>query len=232
MDEKGFRKFLKRAGKKEHVVEGLIGQVQEFEDQLSKKRGADMGTVNAQDVREHAAILPEAEIKKRMRALSLYFQFTGKTTLSKLAHSFREERTAKTREVFKLRDFLGVEPAIAEKLEKMGVVTVEDMLAAGKTPRDRQSLALQTGIKQETILELVKLSDLSRLGAIKRVRARLYYEAGLDTPDKFTEWEPEALREMLVKFVERTGFDGIAPLPKEVKNVIATARKLPKVVEY
>ena len=119
MDEKGFRKFLKRAGKKEHVVDGLIGQVREFEDQLRKKRGVDLGTVNAQDVQEHVAILPEAEIKKRMRALSLYFQFTGNATLSKLTHSFREERTAKSRKVFKLRDFLGVGLNIAQKLENV-----------------------------------------------------------------------------------------------------------------
>jgi hypothetical protein len=79
---------------------------------------------------------------------------------------------------------------------------------------------------------LVKLSDLSRLGAIKSVRARLYYEAGLDTPEKFTEWEPQALRQMLVAFVEETGFEGIAPLPKEVQNAIATARQLGKIVRY
>jgi hypothetical protein len=36
----------------------------------------------------------------------------------------------------------------------------------------------------------------------------------------------------LVGFVERTGFDGIAPLPKEVRNAIVKARQLPAVVEY
>ena len=28
------------------------------------------------------------------------------------------------------------------------------------------------------------------------------------------------------KFVERTGFDGIAPLPNKVRNAVTTARKL------
>jgi hypothetical protein len=93
-------------------------------------------------------------------------------------------------------------------------------------------LAERTGASPESILELVKLSDLSRLGAIKSVRARLYYEAGLDTPDKFRRWEPEALRQMLVDFVERTGFEGIAPLPKELQNAIVAARRLRPAVEY
>ena len=33
-------------------------------------------------------------------------------------------------------------------------------------------------------------------------------------------------------FVKRTGFDGIAPLPKEVRFAIADAKKLPPAVEY
>jgi len=46
------------------------------------------------------------------------------------------------------------------------------------------------------------------------------------------QWNPEDLREMLVQFVEKTGFDGIAPLPKELCNAIQTARSLPKLVKY
>jgi hypothetical protein len=37
---------------------------------------------------------------------------------------------------------------------------------------------------------------------------------------------------MLIKFVERTGFKGIAPLPKELRNAIARARQLPPAAEY
>jgi len=37
---------------------------------------------------------------------------------------------------------------------------------------------------------------------------------------------------MLIKFVEKTGFEGIAPLPKELESTIAEAKKLPKIIEY
>jgi hypothetical protein len=66
---------------------------------------------------------------------------------------------------------------------------------------------------------------------VKSVRARLYCDAGLDTFAGFAQWEPEILRQMLVDLVERTGFDGIAPLPKEIRNAIEVARSLPAVVE-
>jgi hypothetical protein len=44
------------------------------------------------------------------------------------------------------------------------------------------------------------------------------------------EWEPEALRLMVVQYVERTGFEGVPPLPKEVSSTVANASHLPKVV--
>jgi len=131
----------------------------------------------------------------------------------KLASDIREQEISKTRRAFRLREFRGVRLEEVAELEAIGIVTVDQMLAAGRTRDARRQLAEQTGISPPSILELVKLSDLSRLGAIKSVRDRLYYEAGLDTPDKFVPWEPEALRQMLVEFVERTGFDGIARLP-------------------
>ncbi len=232
MDEKGFRQFLKKSGKKEHVVEELISQVRAFEAHLAGKQHIGVEAANKQDLQDHVKALTQGEIKERMRGLALYYQFVGNAFLAKLASDIREQEIAKARPGFKLREFRGVSLAEVAKLEAVGIVTVEHMLAAGKTPEARQELAKQTGVSPQAILELVKLSDLSRLGAVKAVRARLYYDAGLDTPDKFTQWEPEALRQMLVEFVERTGFDGIAPLPKELRNTITTARRLPEAVQY
>ena len=64
------------------------------------------------------------------------------------------------------------------------------------------------------------------------MRARLYYDAGIDTPAKIDRFEPEAFRATLLAFVERTGLEGIAPLPKEARNAVSEARTLPQVVEY
>ena len=62
--------------------------------------------------------------------------------------------------------------------------------------------------------------------------ARLYHDAGADTLEKIAQWEPEELRKMLAEFVNKTKFEGIAPLPKEVNSCVKTARRLPKIIEY
>lgn len=232
MDEKGFRQFLRLKGKKEHVVNGLVAQVQAFELYLACHCHATLEGTRPTDINSYADTLSESDTMKRMRALALYLKFAGTPALAQVAVEARENETAKHRSSFKLGEFRGVDMRDIRRLEACGIVTVAHMLAAGKTPGLRRRLAERTSISPPMILELVKLADLSRLGAVKSVRARLYYDAGLDTPDKFTQWEPENLRRMLTEFVEQTNFDGIPPLPKELANAIAKARELPKVVQY
>ena len=137
----------------------------------------------------------------------------------------------KKRNPFKLRDFRGVDPELIARLEASGLKNADQMLAAGCTRQQRATLVKETGIPEPVILELVKLSDLARLPGVKGIRARLYYLAGVDSIRKMASWEPEALRQMVADYVQRTGFEGLPPLPKEVSSTIANARNLPILIE-
>ena len=139
--------------------------------------------------------------------------------------------TGKKQNPFMLRAFRGLDAKHVAILEARGIKTAEALLRIGATPDRRDDLSRETGLPVAAILEMVKLSDLSRLPGVKGIRARLYYDAGVDSVEKMAAWEPEPLRLMMAAFVERTGFDGIPPLPKEVSSTIANARRLPKVVE-
>lgn len=234
MNETGFVKFLKQMGKQDHVVDELVQEVVRFEAYL-KALGISIESANEEHIRGYADALEErhpGKGRKMVRGIALYFRYGGQGELAHFAHTIREQETAKTRKIFPLREFRGVDPQVTGCLEAVGIANVEEMLAAAKTPALRDELADKTGVSRQVILELVKLSDLSRLGAVKSVRARLYYDAGVDTPKKMAEWEPNALVKYLREFVERTGFDGIAPLPKEIRNGIEKARTLEQIVDY
>lgn len=137
---------------------------------------------------------------------------------------------AKKQTPFPLKDFRDVDPEHIARLEAIGIKKAGQILLAGQTPEMRAALARQAGLPEDAILESVRLSDLARLPGVKGIRARLYYAAGVDTVEKLAAWEPESLLGMLTEFVECTGFNGIAPLPKEVSSTIANAQKLPKLV--
>jgi superfamily I DNA/RNA helicase len=232
MDERGFGRYLRGYGKKPHVVEGLVDQVKAFATYLADEGRAGLEAAGERDVRRYARSLSPRDRKARMRGLALYYKFIGNASLAELASGLREQEIAGTRKAFKLREFRGVDSEDLSRLEAAGITTAERMLAVGKTARDRQGLAERTGASAATILELVRLSDLSRLEGVKGVRARLYHDAGLDSVEKLAEWEPDALHEHLVDWVKRTGFDGVAPLPKEIRSTVVGARELPKVVDY
>jgi hypothetical protein len=137
----------------------------------------------------------------------------------------------KKRNHFKLSQFIGVDLAQIGRLAERGIRTADQMLSAGCTQAGRARLANETGIPQASILELVCLSDLARLPGVKGIRARLYYDAGVNGVRGMALWEPESLRKMVADYVERSGFSGLPPLPKEVSSTVANARRLPVLVE-
>lgn len=235
MDQETFRHYLKNRGKKEHVIDGLIGQVERFERYLEQQHGKGLVDADIPDLQEYAAALnteQPGKAKKDIRALALYYQYTDNAPLATAAAEIREKGVAAERQAFKLRDFRGVAQDAVAALAAAGVVDVDQILANGRTPEQRHSLAERTGVSEAVISELVKLSDLSRLPGVKGIRARLYYDAGVDTVAKMASWEPEALHEKMLDYVNQSGFDGVAPLPKEVASTISSARKLANVIVF
>ena len=109
---------------------------------------------------------------------------------------------------------------------------INDMLAMGAAIQSRKALSEQTGIPESAILDLVRLAVLGRIQGIKSIRARLFVDAGVGSVVKLAKSVPKQLREELIEFVKRTNFDGIAPLPAELRFSKKKATELPKIVEY
>jgi hypothetical protein len=139
---------------------------------------------------------------------------------------------AKKQNPFLLRKFKEVNPEYVAQLEALGIKQAGQMLSLGQTPMMRTLIATMVEIPETAVVELVKLSDLSRLPGVKGTRARLYYAAGVDSVEKLAAYEPKELLAVTAEYVHQTGFEGIAPLPKEISSTISNARMLPKVVEW
>lgn len=234
MRKEEFSKELKRRGKKPLVVEGLVNSVRLFEEYLHQK-GKELEDAVEKDLKDYAALC-EAEkkdsTKVKVRGIMLYYSFLGNKTMTQLANKLRESQTAKTRKVFQIKDFIGVNMDHIKKLSALGITDVKQMVEAGKTPQLRKELSGKTGIPPQSILELVKLSNLARSSGLKAVRARLYHDAGFDTWEEIARWQPEKMREKLSRYIKETGFEGIPPTPKEAANAVATAKKMPRIVEW
>ena len=113
-----------------------------------------------------------------------------------------------------------------EKLNRNGIKTVRQILEIGYTKEGRDKLSKITNIPVASILELVKLSDLARIPGVKKVRARLYYEAGLDTLEKIAVCDTEELRKIPAEYIKKTSFKGIPPTTKEAEHTVTMAKYL------
>jgi len=225
---------LRRGGRSQSAIKRCVVYVREFETYIRNRKGSkklgEASPENLEDFVEWIEREPKTSAKTHLWALSYYYEYTSDEAMRKLANELRGQRIK--RKPFELKKFRGVNPKHVGKLASIGIRNVKQMLEAGKTRDSRQHLSEKTGIPLEAILEFVKLSDLARIPGIKGIRARLYFDSGVDTIEKMAEWNPRELREMCIEFVERTGFDGIAPLPKEAEFSVKKAKRLPRTVEY
>ena len=233
IDEEEFRKYLKRKGKRPAIIDRNVHVLKGFISYLWEEKGRNLDDVRTDDI---DAFVMKIESKKQsakgnLYVLMNYFHSISNRELLHYTKILRERRTKRTRRVFPIKEFLNVNQEYVEKLAAIGIEDVNQMLERGKAKKQRDQLSRQLGIPEDAILELVKLSDITRIGYVKRKLARLYYDAGLDSPAKIAEFEPKQLHAFFAKFVEESGWDGMVPNPKDLINNIRSARKLSKIVE-
>jgi len=230
MDEKSFIEFMIKNKKSERAVKRYVGYMKTFEDYLLKQ-GKSLKQATPEDLRDFVdwGKRKSQKVAQHLWAIRTYYEYKPNELMFDIT---RELIGMLYMETYRLKDFRGVKTEFVEKLVSKGIKTAKQMLDAGKTKTGREKLAEETGVPVEYILELVKLSNLARVPGVKAIRARLYYETGLDTLDKIAEWDPKEMRKMLKEFIEKNNFDGIAPLPKEAVMTVTLAKHLPKIVEY
>ena len=234
MDEADFGEFLRRGGRSSSGVKRCIRLVREFETHLQEHgQGQTIASAGPDDLEGFVSWIErdaKASANTHLWGLRYYYDYSSNEAMCHLAGVLRQQRIKS--KAFPLRGFRGVEPEELERLAAAGIHNSDQMLEAGKTPGDRQALAAATGTPPKLILELVKLSDLARIRGVKGTRARLYYDAGIETVEQIAGLEPDQLRATVVESVEQTDFDGVATLPAEARFTVEEARKLPRVVEY
>lgn len=132
----------------------------------------------------------------------------------------------------KLATIEGIGPVYQEKLNQIGIRSVEALLVAGKTPKGRADLAEKSGISGKLILEWVNLADLFRIKGIGEEYSDLLEEAGVDTVPELAQRRPDNLYAKLVEINAEKKLVRRLPPQVSVEDWVAQAKELPRVVEY
>ena len=81
----------------------------------------------------------------------------------------------------RIKDFPGTPTDIPTKLEALGLKNTVQLYNEVLTPAKRKELSLKTGIKEEDIMRLARLTDLSRIKWVNHTFAYVLMEAGYDS---------------------------------------------------
>ena len=118
---------------------------------------------------------------------------------------------------FNLTDLPGVDPQHIEKLAAVGIKNAKHLFKRAKSRNDRADLARLVDVPSSDLLELVKLSDLARIGGVGPIFARLLYEAGADSLEKFLERSPDELLERLQAVNKEKNYTRLIPSLKDIE---------------
>lgn len=238
MNEEEFRTFLKKQRRSEGTIEQCVRLTGEFGAYLGEHRGGKgLDAAHPEDLQAFVSWKKKQRksVNSYLWAIHRYYEYTSNEPMRRLATELRQQEITKgrgTRRSLRLQDIPGIAAEQIEKLAAIGIVDVEGVLENGRTREEREELSRRSGVPLDQILELVKLADLTRIVDIKGVRVRLLYEAGVDTVDKVSTYDPEGLREKLIEVNEERQILKRHPTLVETRYWITQAKGLQQVVEY
>lgn len=126
----------------------------------------------------------------------------------------------------------GIGPAYAEKLAAAGINSTESLLERGATPKGRAEIAEETGISGKLILTWVNHADLMRVKGVGSQFADLLEASGVDTIPDLARRNPTNLYETIVSVNQEKRLVRHVPAQSEVEKWVATAKELPRIVQY
>ena len=227
-DEEQFIDYMRKSKKPERTIQGYVNSLMFYVDFLhSHQQMLDPVDAELKDLKKFVKWGTEKgeNVYRHLFAIRTYYEFKQLEIMELTAQEWMEYIQNETR---KLREFPNADQASLKKLSAIGISTVNELLRDGDTPDKRRALSERSGAPEDSITELYKLANLSRLPGLKKVRGQIFYEAGLDTFSSIASLDPEKVCKILNDYVKDTGFNGSPPTLSEAEATIRMAKFLPE----
>ena len=132
----------------------------------------------------------------------------------------------------KFNKFPGISENVVLRLKNIGINNTFQLFDKILTPQSRNKISSQIGISGNEILELTKLTDLSRIKWVNHTFAYVLLEAGYDTAEKVADADYKELYEKVMKLNEkREIYKGHIGL-HDMKLCVEAAKDVSLEIEY
>jgi hypothetical protein len=99
----------------------------------------------------------------------------------------------------KLAEYPGIDPAVADALAAIGIRDSKELYEAAPEAKAAAALARRAAIPAESVRELIRLADLSRIQWVGATFARVLYEAGCRSAADIAGADATALHEAVLR---------------------------------
>ena len=131
----------------------------------------------------------------------------------------------------KLQTIQSLENADLSKLNEIGIVDTKQLFDSAKTDVLRKNLSKKTGIPLTRIIELAKLSDVTRIKWVGANFARVLVDSGYDTAEKVAKADYQKLYDAVVAVNEKKHYYRGKFGSNDMKLCVLAARNVPKGIE-
>lgn len=132
----------------------------------------------------------------------------------------------------RIKDFSCISEDIFHKLEKLGIKNTLKLYDEILTSEKRNEFSKKTGISQDEMLKLAKLTDLSRIRWVNHTFAYVLLESGYDTVEKVAKADSKELDTTIKQLNEERKIYNAHIGEHDMKMVIESAQGLEFEIEY
>ncbi len=132
----------------------------------------------------------------------------------------------------KLTKIEGIGATYAEKLQAIGIDSIEALLEQGASSAGRKAIVEKTGISDKLLLTWVNHADLFRVKGIGEEYADLLEAAGVDTVPELAQRNPENLHAKMVTVNQEKKLVRQVPGAAQVASWVSQAKELPRVITH
>lgn len=126
----------------------------------------------------------------------------------------------------------GIGKVYGEKLNEVGITSIEAFLEKAASAKGRQELAEKIGVSTQQILEWANRADLMRIKGVGEEFSDLLEAAGVDTVVELAQRNAENLYKKLQEVNAEKKLVRRLPTRQQVENWIEQAKKLPRVITH
>ncbi len=132
----------------------------------------------------------------------------------------------------KLSEIEGIGEAYSSKLIESGITSLEGLLQSCREKKGRTDVAEKSGISETLILNWVNRADLSRIKGVSTQYADLLECSGVDTVPELAQRNPDNLQAKMVEVNDKKGLVRKVPTITQVRDWVAQAKTLPRLVVH